>query len=63
MNALDDMTLRDYFAAEAMHSMFKSAREAFKSDGCWDYGCSTELEVMADDAYKFADAMLKARQE
>ena len=48
-----NMTLRDYFAAKAM--------QGFASDcgATWKNGCAG----MAEFAYKWADAMLKARHE
>ena len=49
---LRGMTLRDYFAAKAMQGMV-SAEFA---------GCVT-TDYWAEEAYKVADAMLKARQE
>jgi hypothetical protein len=45
------MTLRDYFAAQAMQSM--NMRE--------DY-IDTPANVIALDSYELADAMLKARE-
>ena len=48
----DGMTLRDYFAAKAM--------QAVVSRGLVP---QVPLEIYADNAYKMADAMLKARQE
>ena len=46
------MTLRDYFAAKAMQVDYELAKEY--SDPDWIIG-------IALDAYKMADAMLKAR--
>lgn len=46
------MTLRDYFAAKAMEVDYKLAKHFTDPD--WRYG-------IALDAYKMADAMLKAR--
>ena len=46
------MTLRDYFAAKAMQA-FLSRRESIT---CPD-------EIIAQDAYNAADAMLKAREQ
>jgi len=46
----DGMTLRDYFAAKAMHARLTTYT------GTW-------FEGVAEEAYKAADAMLKARQE
>jgi hypothetical protein len=45
----EGMTLRDYFAAKAMH--------ADMSDGVYE----DDFTWCADRAYKMADAMLKAR--
>jgi hypothetical protein len=47
----DGMTLRDYFAAKAM--------QAFLSR---DSSCTSPDEIIAQDAYNTADAMLKARE-
>ena len=53
----DGMTLRDYFAAKAMTTMFYPAiMESIRTDE--DLDC---LKV-AGFAYQMADAMLKARQ-
>ena len=54
----DGMTLRDYFAAKAMQGMLAdpdTARTVQKARRKLD-------EAVADMAYMFADAMLKARQ-
>jgi hypothetical protein len=42
------MTLRDYFAAKAMPQCFE---------------VSTTTDIAAKEAYRMADAMLKAREE
>ena len=47
------MTLRDYFAAKAMHGMAGSRRYC---EAGWDQA------DMASQAYEIADAMLKARE-
>ena len=47
------MTLRDYFAAKAMQGI--STNLATLREPNW--------LAMAEDAYKMADAMMKARQE
>lgn len=53
----DGMTLRDYFAAKAMTTMFYPAiMESIRTDE--DLDC---LKV-AGFAYQMADSMLKARQ-
>ena len=44
-----DMTLRDYFAAQAMQAILSEAE--------------TFWEGVAPLAYKYADAMLKAREQ
>lgn len=46
----DGMTLRDYFAAQAVQGLLASETNA-------------PLEVFAKQAYKVADAMMKAREE
>lgn len=44
------MTLRDYFAAKALQGMLADSKR------------SGTLEAFAHDAYKAADAMLRARE-
>lgn len=46
---IDGMTLRDYFAAKAMQGMLAGGR--------------TGDDYVAALAYRYADAMLKARQQ
>jgi hypothetical protein len=48
---LSGMTLRDYFAAKAMQSLILGLT-----------GHDNEIPDTAEDAYEFADAMLKARE-
>ena len=50
------MTLRDYFAAKAMQGMISASGD---SNGYLEY----EEETVAANAYKLADAMLKAREK
>lgn len=50
----DGMTLRDYFAAHAMHSMFARNKQR---------ELVVPLEECAQVAYEWADAMLKAREQ
>ncbi len=65
----DGMTLRDYFAAKAMVIGYKYWTEIFyplvDKDGD-EHPFSTDhnglLNHIAEDAYKLADAMLKARE-
>jgi hypothetical protein len=45
------MTLRDYFAAKAMQSLILGLT-----------GHDNEIPDTAEDAYEFADAMLRARE-
>lgn len=45
------MTLRDYFAAKAMQSLILQCT-----------GEDNEIPDAAEDAYRFSDAMLKARK-
>jgi hypothetical protein len=47
------MTLRDYFAAKAMQGILA---------GLLAYGRDIVWDQIAEDAYKQADAMLKARE-
>ena len=47
------MSLRDYFAAKAMQSYLSDFECSWDVDG---------LQVVADAAYRAADAMLKARK-
>jgi hypothetical protein len=52
------MTLRDYFAAKAMQSLFAGAiSDAFTLDQ--DINCDMAARI----AYTMADAMLKAREQ
>ena len=51
------MTLRDYFAAQALPSVFKDYCEAARVDG-WDPDWRHEV---AAESYEMADAMLAAR--
>ena len=48
------MTLRDYFAAKAMHNF--ADQVSSQSDQEW-------FDKVAQGAYRMADTMLKARQE
>ena len=47
----EGMTLRDYFAAKAMQSLVLMST-----------GEDNEIPDAAEDAYSYADAMLKARE-
>ena len=50
----EGMTLRDYFAAKAMQGTLA---------GLLAYGHDIMCNYIAEDAYKQADAMMKAREE
>jgi hypothetical protein len=50
------MTLRDYFAAKAMQGIFSSDKYVGL------IGVNRYEQRTAEDAYKMADAMLKARE-
>ena len=61
------MTLRDYFAAQALNAMLiQPGGEDFVSPGHarsgeFDDGCMSVSECVSIRAYKFADAMLAER--
>ena len=60
----DGMNLRDYFAAKAFQSLV-----SYALPDCVYYTLNNqsrieiEVEVLAKDAYVFADAMMKARND
>lgn len=59
----DGMTLRDYFAAKAMQGLCAGYSAPDDSDGWPDSSSGTHhFEIVADYAYKFADAMIKAKE-
>ena len=53
------MTLRDYFAAKAMQSIINTLPQVENLEVKDE---DDLLRISAEDAYRFADAMLKARQ-
>jgi hypothetical protein len=53
LSEYNGMTLRDYFAAKAMQGMLA---------GLLAYGHDIMWDQVAKDAYKQADAMMKARE-
>jgi hypothetical protein len=55
------MTLRDYFAAKAMQSIYAANVEWKPTGTPMDEESLQLLADVAQDAYKMADAMLKAR--
>lgn len=58
-NGTDGMTLRDYFAAQAMQGLLAANWCADQRND--HYGEETGNSTVAIDAYMMADAMLKAR--
>lgn len=57
------MTLRDYFAAKAIHQIIKEAHaleEACDEEN--DFSFKGTMIPFAKEAYQWADAMLKARE-
>lgn len=57
------MTLRDYFAAHSIQTAMLMVKHNFKIDYDTFYWNEIEREIVATNAYKLADAMLKARKE
>jgi hypothetical protein len=54
------MTLRDYFAAAAIPAVITNwCKDDFELE--WD--SPVDIEIIADSAYKFADAMMKVRNK
>ena len=58
---LRGMDLRDYFAAKAMQALL-SQKDWFHNAGRWD-SVEQMTEKYANEAYAFADAMMKAREK
>jgi hypothetical protein len=56
------MTLRDYFAAKAMQSIYRANVDWEPTGTPMDEESLQVLTDVAQDAYKLADAMLKARE-
>jgi hypothetical protein len=58
------MTLRDYFAAMAMQSLIAGSFTDIGQDGidANRHPFQNVEDLMAETSYKYADAMLKARQ-
>ena len=55
------MSLRDYFAAKAMHTAARMLADTL-DEGCTLKEGYSEVQVIAAAAYKLADAMLVARE-
>lgn len=60
----DGMTLRDYFAAKAMQAFITLHEQALVRDGaCYDWSKDgSSSEIVSEQSYGVADAMLKARK-
>lgn len=56
----DGMTLRDYFAAKAMQIMWDAYDKGYCGTDELD---KQNIEIIAEGAYRLADAMLAARGE
>jgi hypothetical protein len=54
------MSLRDWFAGKALAALIAEPVEGIKEAMAFDL-CGADAEAFAAAAYKFADAMLKAR--
>jgi hypothetical protein len=50
--AIQGMSMRDYFAAKAMQALVKAVQD-----------CITSPEEVSKLSYKYADAMMKAREQ
>ena len=59
---LGGMTLRDYFAANALLGLIAEPIEGVQQCVAFELSDHT-TQMFADAAYKFADAMLKARDK
>ena len=57
-----DGTLRDYFAANALLGLIAEPIEGVQQCVAFELSDNT-TQMFADAAYKFADAMLKAREK
>lgn len=58
----EGMTLRDYFAAKAMQSIVSKYDIVSVFEDCKTKKPNGMLILLAKDAYKLADAMMKARE-
>lgn len=60
----DGMDLRDYFAAKALPFVMQDIKEDLVSDDEWSgwFFETTVADMMAENAYLVADAMMKARE-
>ena len=56
------MTLRDYFAAQAIHAVLRDWERDRKDGKLGDAAFDEDVWAMARDCYHMADAMLLARE-
>jgi len=63
LNLTRGMTLRDYFAAKALPCALKQLMHDYTlDDPKWSWDDDIDNDLLADSAYKIADAMLKASE-
>lgn len=55
------MTLRDYFAAQALPSIFAARSQAIRL-ATEDVGACPDFDFVAEESYAMADAMLRAEK-
>lgn len=59
---IEGMTLRDYFAAKALQGLCANPGGPFQANSMSGWAIvNCELDDIAKESYKLADAMLKAR--
>jgi hypothetical protein len=58
-----EMTLRDYFAAQALPLVTKTYTKSWIQDGSFDGYSDIEMICIAEGSYEMADAMMKARND
>lgn len=56
---MDELTLRDYFAAKALQGLLHNEELDYDNPGL---DVEEQVGLIAMDAYRLADAMLQARQ-
>ena len=60
---IQEITLRDYFAAKAMQEHIRQAYDLEEScSGDNDFSFQHTMLVLTKESYKWADAMMKARE-
>lgn len=61
LDTQDGMDLRDYFAAKSLNAIL-TKEDWFRNLGRWE-SLEQMTEKYAEEAYRFADAMMKAREK